>query len=68
MSVPRIIKLCNNVEGLARELDRMNERGRGSSTTAVLVRMKLAALTVELISADLIERARTESPPQQANA
>lgn len=66
MGVPRIIKLCDNVEGLAHELERLNVRGRGATATAVLMRMKLAALTAELVAADLIERARHEAPPQQA--
>ena len=58
MSVRRILKLCNSVEGLAHELDRLNARGRGCTAPAVLMRMKLAAMTAELVAADLIERAR----------
>jgi hypothetical protein len=68
MGVPRIIKLCDSVEGLAHALDRLNERGRGSTATAVLTRMKLAALTAELVAADLIERVRDESRPERARA
>ena len=39
-------------------LGQLDAIGRNSSTTAVVLRMKLAALTTELIAADLIERAR----------
>lgn len=44
--------LCNNVEALALALRELY---------AVVLRMKLAALTTELIAADLIERARRTS-------
>lgn len=61
MSTLRIIRLCNNVELLAFALEKLNARGRGGSAQAVLLRMKLAALTAELVAADLIERARQGS-------
>jgi hypothetical protein len=61
MSAVRIIRLCNNVETLAHALERLNSRGRSGSTQAVMMRMKLAALTAELVAADLIERARQTS-------
>ena len=50
--------LCNKVEVLTLALGELNVFGRGSSATAVVLRMKLAALTTELIAAELIERAR----------
>lgn len=61
MAAQRIIRLCNSVELLAGTLDRLNARGRGASTQAVMLRMKLAALTAELVAADVIERARQNS-------
>ena len=61
MAAHRIIHLCNNVEVLAYALEKLNARGRGASAQAVLLRMKLAALTAELIAADLIERTRQKS-------
>ena len=61
MSTLRIIRLCNNVELLAFALEKLTARGRGGSAQAVLLRMKLAALTAELVAADLIERARQSS-------
>jgi hypothetical protein len=61
MAARRIIHLCNNVELLAYTLEKLNARGRGGSAQAVLLRMKLAALTAELVAADLIERARQSS-------
>ena len=53
--------LCNNVETLALALRELYAIRRGSSVTAVVLRMKLAALTTELLAADLIERARRTS-------
>ena len=61
MAAHRIIHLCNNVEVLAFTLEKLNARGRGNSAQAVLLRMKLAALTAELITADLIERTRQKA-------
>jgi len=61
MGAQRIIRLCNTVELLAGALDRLNARGRGASAQAVLLRMKLAALTSELVAADVIERVRQRS-------
>jgi hypothetical protein len=61
MGAERIIRLCNSVELLAGALDKLNARGRGASAQAVLLRMKLAALTSELVAADVIERARQRS-------
>jgi len=61
MGAQRIIRLCNSVELLAGTLDKLNARGRGASAQAVLLRMKLAALTAELVAADVIERARQRS-------
>lgn len=68
MILPRIVELCNNVETLATELDRLNACGRGGTTPAVLMRMKLAALTAELVTADLIERAREAARSAGARA
>lgn len=61
MAAQRIIRLCSNVELLACALDKLNARGRGASAQAVMLRMKLAALTAELVAADVIERARQSS-------
>lgn len=61
MAAQRIIRLCNSVELLACTLEKLNARGRGASTQAVMLRMKLAALTAELVAADVIERARQSS-------
>jgi len=64
----RIIRLCKSVERLACELDCLTARGHAGTTHAVLMRMKLAAMTADLVTADLIERMRTEAPPAKANA
>ncbi|MGZ9032372.1 MAG: hypothetical protein ACXW2G_13435 [Burkholderiaceae bacterium] len=61
MAAHRIIHLCNNVELLAYTLEKLNARGRGASAQAVMLRMKLAALTAELVAADVIERVRQSS-------
>ncbi len=52
----RIIQLCKDVERLACELDRLTARGHSRTVYAVLMRMKLAAMTAELVTADLVER------------
>jgi hypothetical protein len=57
MTLHNIGCLCNKVEVLTLALEHLDAIGRSSSTVVVL-RMKLAALTTELIAADLIERAR----------
>jgi hypothetical protein len=54
----RIIHLCHDVEALASTLERMSERRCGDDAQAVVLRMRLAALTTELIATDLIERTR----------
>ena len=61
MAAQRILHLCNNVEALALRLEKLNERASGERAQAVLLRMRLAALTTELIATDLIERARQGS-------
>ncbi len=61
MAAQRILHLCNNVEALALRLEKLNERASGEGAQAVLLRMRLAALTTELIATDLIERARQTS-------
>ncbi len=61
MPSARIIRLCKHVELLALELDRWTARGRAGTTRAVLLRMKLAAMTTDLVTADLIERTRASS-------
>ena len=58
MTLHSIGCLCDKVETLTLVLGQLDAIGRNSSTTAVVLRMKLAALTTELIAADLIERAR----------
>jgi crotonobetainyl-CoA:carnitine CoA-transferase CaiB-like acyl-CoA transferase len=52
----RIVQLCKDVERLACELDRLTARGHSRTVYAVLMRMKLAAMTAELVTADLVER------------
>lgn len=61
MAAQKILHLCNNVEALGLRLERLNERASGEGAQAVLLRMRLAALTTELIATDLIERARQRS-------
>ena len=52
----RIIRLCKDVERLACELDLLTARGHSRTVYAVLMRMRLAAMTAELVTADLVER------------
>ena len=61
----RIIQLCKDVERLACELDRLTARGHSRTVYAVLMRMKLAAMTAELVTADLVER--LQQTPSVAN-
>ena len=61
MAAQRIVHLCNNVESLAYTLEKLSERASSDSAQTVLLRMRLAALTTELIATDLIERARQGS-------
>jgi len=46
---------------LASTLGKLNERTSGDRAQTTLLRMRLAALTTELIATDLIERARQRS-------
>ena len=64
----RIIRLCNHVELLACELDRWTARGQGGTARAVLLRMKLAAMTVDLVTDDLVERMQLAARRTNANA
>jgi len=64
----KIIRLCKHVELLACELDRWTARGKAGTARAVLLRMKLAAMTAELVSADLVERLQIASRQSNANA
>jgi len=64
----KIIHLCRHVELLACELDRWTARGQAGTARAVLLRMKLAAMTAELVSADLVERMQLASRQSNANA
>lgn len=68
MMSDRIISLCKHVELLACELDRWTARGQAGTARAVLLRMKLAAMTAELVSLDLIERMQQSSRHTKANA
>ena len=61
MAAQRIVHLCNNIEALACTLEKLSERASSDSAQTVLLRMRLAALTTELIATDLIERARQGS-------
>jgi len=61
MAAQKVIRLCNNVGVLAFTLAELNERASGNRAQEMLLRMKLAALTTELIATDLIERARQRS-------
>ncbi|MGH6612110.1 MAG: hypothetical protein ACRECQ_17845 [Burkholderiaceae bacterium] len=56
------MQLCESVEELARKLDRLTAMGRGHTTPAVLLRMRLAAMTAELVTIDLVERLREARP------
>jgi hypothetical protein len=58
MTLHSIGCLCNKVEVLTVTLGQLDAIGRSSSATAIVLRMKLAALMTELVAADLIERAR----------
>ena len=62
----RIIKLCGEVEVLANALEKLDVRRQVESTQAVLLRMQLAAVTSELVAADLIERVRRNAAPAAA--
>lgn len=68
MVTDRIIRLCKSVERLACELDCLTARGHAGTTHAVLMRMKLAAMTADLVTEDLLERMRAESRPAKASA
>jgi hypothetical protein len=61
MAAQKVIRLCSNVGVLAFTLAKLNERASGDKAQEMLLRMKLAALTTELIATDLIERARQRS-------
>ena len=61
MAAQKVIRLCNNVGVLVCTLAKLNERASGDAAQEMLLRMKLAALTTELIATDLIERARQTS-------
>ncbi|MEP6609500.1 MAG: hypothetical protein ABJA83_12580 [Burkholderiaceae bacterium] len=67
MMSDRIIRLCKHVELLACELDRWTARGQAGTARAVLLRMKLAAMTADLVAGDLIERLQ-DSASQAANS
>jgi len=58
MAPERTIHLCHDVEVLALSLGQLNARRCEDDAEAVLLRMKLAALTTELRATDLIERTR----------
>lgn len=62
-SARRISRLCNHVEALAQALERVDVSVHVGSTQAVLLRMQLAAVTAELVAADLIERVRRNAAP-----
>ncbi len=61
MTAQRILHLCNNVDALGLRLEKLNERTSGDRAQMALLRMRLAALTTELLATDLIERARQRS-------
>lgn len=63
----RIIYLCKHVELLACELDRWTARGQAGTARAVLLRMKLAAMTADLVAADLIDRMQKASSATAAS-
>ncbi len=52
----RIVNLCTRVEKMAQELDLTVSRGYANTVYCIMLRMKLSALTVELIWEDLLER------------
>lgn len=53
-----LITLCTKVEKLASRVQNLELTGYGSSAHTVCLRMELAALSVELEYADLIEKIR----------
>jgi hypothetical protein len=57
-----IAQLCDKVTKLANELDDLTAQGHARTGYAVLVRMRLAAMTVELVYLDLINRTRPSNP------
>ena len=61
MAAQKVIRLCNNVGVLVCTLAKLNERASGDMAQEILLRMRLAALTTELIATDLIERAQQRS-------
>ena len=58
MNSHNVDRLSSNVEVLAFTLGELDAIGRGDCATAVVLRMKMAAMTTELIAANLIDRAR----------
>ena len=52
----RIARMCTVVGTLARELDLLTAGGHARTVYAVMVRMRLAAMTADLVTADLVER------------
>ena len=61
MTAQRIVHLCDSIDVLASTLGKLNERTSGDRAQMALLRMRLAALTTELLATDLIERARQRS-------
>lgn len=66
MMSDRILRLCKHVELLACELNRWTARGQAGTARAVLLRMKLAAMMADLVTADLIERMQQTPSPVTA--
>jgi len=52
----RINRMCAEVIRVSADLDQLTARGHSETVYAVMMRMKLAAMTVELECTDLVDR------------
>ena len=48
--------MCNKVQAMAAELNQLTDSGHAATAYAIVLRMQLAAATVELVEADLMYR------------
>ena len=56
MATAKIHQMCDRVQAMAAELNELTDNGHARTAYAILLRMKLAAATVELVEADLMRR------------
>jgi hypothetical protein len=52
----KIAKMCEKVVAQATELDKLTDGGHAGTVYALMLRMKLANSTVELVYEDLVDR------------